>query len=59
MAVVALVAEVADVAVEALPFNVAVIVPALKLPEASRATTLEAVLADVASTAAVTAPDPL
>ena len=46
-------AVVADVAVEALPDNVAVIVPALKLPEASRATTLEAVLAEVASTAIV------
>ena len=31
----------------------AVIVPALKLPEASRATTLEAVFAEVASTAMV------
>jgi hypothetical protein len=40
-------------AVVALPDSVAVIVPAEKLPEASRATTLEAVLADVASTAIV------
>ena len=46
-------AVVADVAVEALPDNVAVIVPALKLPEASRATTLDAVFAEVASTAIV------
>ena len=35
------------------------IVPALKLPEASRATTFEAVFADVASTVAVTALEPL
>ena len=41
-------AVVADVAVEALPDNVAVIVPALKLPEASRATIAEPVLAFVA-----------
>jgi hypothetical protein len=41
-------AVVADVAVEALPDNVAVIVPALKLPEASRATMVEPVLALVA-----------
>jgi hypothetical protein len=47
------------VAVVALPDKAAVIVPAAKLPEASRATTLEAVLADVASTAAVTAEEPL
>lgn len=40
-------------AVVALPLRDAVIVPAEKLPEASRATTLEAVLADVASTAIV------
>ena len=38
----------AVVAVEALPFNVAVIVPALKLPEASRATIVLAVFALVA-----------
>ena len=38
-------AVVADVAVEALPLNVAVIVPALKLPEASRKTIVEAVFA--------------
>ena len=44
-AVVAEVADVAEVAVEALPDNVAVIVPALKLPEASRKTIVEAVLA--------------
>lgn len=42
-----------------LPEKVAVIVPAEKLPDASRATTLEAVLAEVASTVAVTAPEPL
>ena len=46
-------AVVADVAVEALPDNAAVIVPAAKLPEASRATTLEAVFVVVASTAMV------
>ena len=50
---------VAAVAVEALPDKAAVIVPAAKLPEASRATTFEAVLTDVASTAAVTALEPL
>lgn len=44
---------VAVVALVALPLNVAVIVPALKLPDASRATTLLAVLAEVASTAMV------
>jgi hypothetical protein len=38
---------------EALPVRLAVIVPAEKLPEASLATTLEAVLAEVASTAKV------
>ena len=43
----------------ALPDNDAVIVPALKLPDASRATTLLAVLAEVASTANVTFPEPL
>jgi hypothetical protein len=62
VAVVAVVAEpavVADVAVEALPFRVAVIVPALKLPEASRATTLDTVFAEVASTAKVLAVEPL
>jgi hypothetical protein len=36
------------VAVPALPFSVAVIVPALKFPDASRATIVEAVFADVA-----------
>ena len=51
--VVELVAEVA------LPLKLAVIVPALKLPEASRATTLEAVFADVASTVHVCAAEPL
>ena len=40
-------------AVEALPDKAAVIVPADKFPDASRATTLEAVLAEVASTAIV------
>lgn len=44
----AVVAVVALVAVEALPDSEAVIVPALKLPEASRATMVEAVLALVA-----------
>ena len=38
----------AVVAVEAFPFNAAVMVPAVKFPEASRATMVEAVLADVA-----------
>lgn len=50
---------VAAVAVEAFPDKAAVIVPAEKLPEASRATTLEAVLVVVASTVAVTALEPL
>ena len=44
----AVVADVADVAVEALPLKAAVIVPAEKLPEASRATMVEPVLALVA-----------
>ena len=44
----AVVAVVAEVAVEAFPLNVAVIVPALKLPEASLATIVEAVFAFVA-----------
>ena len=52
-------AKVALVADEAAPLKVAVIVPALKLPEASRATTLLAVLVVVASTANVRAVDPL
>ena len=52
-------AVVAVPALVALPLNVAVIVPALKLPEASRATTFEAVLADVASTVHVCAAEPL
>ncbi len=50
---------VAVVAVVAFPLKVAVIVPALKLPEASRATMVEAVLADVALVASVTALEPL
>ena len=50
---------VAVVALVAAPLKVAVIVPAEKLPEASLATTLEAVLAEVASTVAVTAAEPL
>lgn len=49
----------AVVAVVALPLSVAVMVAALKLPEASRATTLEAVFVVVASTAHVCAPEPL
>ena len=48
VAVVAVVALVAVVAEVALPDREAVIVPALKLPEASRATTVDAVLAEVA-----------
>jgi hypothetical protein len=48
VAVVAVVADVALVAVDAFPLNVAVIVPALKLPEASLATIVEAVFALVA-----------
>ena len=56
VALVALVALVADVA---LPFKEAVIVPALKLPEASRATMVDAVFAFVALdvTVKVDAPD--
>ena len=46
-------------ALVAAPLSVAVIVPAEKLPEPSRATTLEAVLAEVASTVAVTEAEPL
>ena len=46
-------------AVVAAPLSVAVIVPAAKLPLASLATTLLAVLADVASTAIVFAVPPL
>jgi hypothetical protein len=49
---------VAVVALVAAPLRVAVIVPAAKLPEASRATTLEAVLTSVASTANVRAAEP-
>jgi hypothetical protein len=56
---VAVVAKVAFVAEDAAPLKVAVIVPALKLPEASRATTLLAVFRLVASTANVRAVDPL
>ena len=48
MAEPAVVAYVAFVADEALPDKVAVIVPAEKLPEASRATMVEAVFAFVA-----------
>jgi hypothetical protein len=40
--------DVAEVAVEALPVKAAVIVPAVKFPEASRATMVEAVFALVA-----------
>ena len=47
------------VAVVALPLRAAVIVPAAKLPEASRATTLDAVFVVVASTAQVVAAEPL
>ena len=49
----------AVVAVEALPFKAAVIVPAVKLPEASRATIVEAVFKFVALVASVTAVEPL
>ena len=59
VAKVARVAVVAFVAEDAAPLKVAVIVPALKLPEASRATTLLAVFRSVASTANVRAVDPL
>ena len=45
--------------VEAFPFNVAVIVPAEKLPEASLATIVDPVFALVALVASVTAPEPL
>ena len=47
------------VAVDAFPVRVAVIVPALKFPLASRATTLLAKFASVASTAHVVATLPL
>ena len=50
---------VAVAALVAEPLSVAVIVPAEKLPDESRATTLDAVLAEVASTVAVTAEEPL
>ena len=46
-------------AVVAFPLKDAVIVLALKLPEASRATTVEAVLADAAFTVHVCAAEPL
>ena len=46
------VAKLADVAVVALPDKAAVIVPAAKLPDMSRATIAEAVLAEVAVVAA-------
>ena len=49
----------AVVAVVALPVKAAVTVPAEKLPEASRATTVEAVLADAAFTVHVCAAEPL
>ena len=49
---------VAVVALVAAPLSVAVIVPAEKLPELSRATTLLTVLAEVASTANVRAAEP-
>ena len=52
-------AKVAFVAEEAAPLKVAVIVPALKLPDASLATTLLAVFRLVASTANVRAAEPL
>jgi hypothetical protein len=52
-------AVVAEVAVVAFPLNAAVIVPAVKLPEASRDTRVEAVFAFVAFVASVTAPEPL
>ena len=59
--VVELDALVADVAVLALPLNVAVMVPALKFPLASRATIVDPVLALVALlvTVNVAAPEPL
>lgn len=47
------------VAVAALPLSEAVMVPAEKFPDASRATTLEAVFAEVASTAKVRAAAPV
>jgi hypothetical protein len=50
---------VVDEEVVAFPFKAAVIVPALKLPEASRATRVEAVFALVALVAIVTALEPL
>ena len=48
-----------ELEVVAFPLNAAVIVPALKLPEASRATMVEAVFAFVAFVASVTALEPL
>jgi hypothetical protein len=50
---------VVELDVVALPDKAAVIVPALKLPEASRATMVEAVFAFVAFVAIVTALEPL
>ena len=54
-----LVAAARLVAVEAVPVRSAVIVPAAKLPLASRATTFDAVLVVVASTANVRAVAPV
>ena len=54
-----LVAAVRLVAVEAVPVRSAVIVPAAKSPLASRATTFDAVLVVVASTANVRAVAPV
>ena len=48
-----------DEEVVAFPLSAAVIVPAVKLPEASRATIVEAVFALVALVASVTAVEPL
>jgi hypothetical protein len=48
VAVFAVVADVANVAVDAFPFRVAVIVPAAKLPDASLNTIVEAVFTLVA-----------
>jgi hypothetical protein len=58
VAFVAVVAEVADVAVDALPDRVAVMVPALKLPEASRSTSVDAVFVDTPFVATVMEPAP-
>jgi len=48
-----LVVDPAVVAKVAVPFKIAVIVPALKLPEASRSTMVSAPLAEVAAFAAL------